>query len=183
MTFIVLTQALTLVYLRFWLGLRNCCITDSVLTKGDLYSTYPSLNFSLFKVLAWVAQLLYRGLYPNQGGGYEPNPSFLIYLYFNHSQGGGGLAMYYAEYLAVQPYHPTVSPQQAYLDNERQWLLIDAPGSKVALLNVYLSCVRANNDHIGWNTELLDLLIHEGRHLRSLGFTILALGIALIVFD
>ena len=84
--------------------------------------------------------------------------------------------MYYADHLSVQLYRPTVASDRSYLDNERQWLLVDATSAKIPLLSVYLSCIRANNDHIGWNTDLFDLLLHKGRHLRSLGFTIIALG-------
>ena len=49
-------------------------------------------------------------------------------------QGGGGLALYYDEQLKTHEYTPSIPTQFEYLKSERQWLLVESKGSKIAFL-------------------------------------------------
>ena len=92
-------------------------------------------------------------------------------------KGGGGLALYYKESLRAHTHRPPVSPDHAFVDNERQWLLIEAGRTKIAFLHLYMACVSfTNRDFIDWNSSIFSVLTSELQHLRGLGFTIICLG-------
>ena len=54
-------------------------------------------------------------------------------------QCGGGMTIYYKEKLCAHEHHPDVPDQYKYLNNERQWLLVDNHGQKIAFLRYFLS--------------------------------------------
>ena len=56
------------------------------------------------------------------------------------SKGGGGLCIFYRDGLSPHQWSPQVPENLKYIENERQWLLIDSGNRKCALLNCYLAC-------------------------------------------
>ena len=64
----------------------------------------------------------------------ETSSLVFIHLIISYIQGGGGLSLYYSESRQAHEHHPTVPAQFKYLEHERQWLLIEDGGSKIAFL-------------------------------------------------
>ena len=82
--------------------------------------------------------------------------------------------MYYKNTLISHEWKPVVPPEQEYVKNERQWLLL---GNKLAFLHVYLACHNFTNDSfLQWNIDLLELVSSEATILRRQGFCVLAMG-------
>ena len=48
------------------------------------------------------------------------------------------MTVYYKEGLQVHEHRPDVPDQYSYLDNERQWLLVNNAGQKIAFLRSVL---------------------------------------------
>ena len=61
-------------------------------------------------------------------------------------KGGGGLCIYYKDSLSPHPWLPKVQEDLKYVENERQWLLIDNGKERVALLHFYIACQSNRND-------------------------------------
>ena len=55
-------------------------------------------------------------------------------------KGGGGLAMFYKSSLVAHEHNPDVPAEYAYIEKERQWLLIADGDSGCAFLRVYIAC-------------------------------------------
>ena len=49
-------------------------------------------------------------------------------------QGGGGLSLYYRDELTTHEHRPLVPDNFKYIENERQWLLVDNENTKLAFL-------------------------------------------------
>ena len=82
--------------------------------------------------------------------------------------------MLYRENLSAHEWSPPVPNNQEYVKNERQWLILS---SKVAFLHVYIACQTSrNDDFMGWNEDLFNLVTHEAISLRRQGITCLAMG-------
>ena len=92
------------------------------------------------------------------------------------AKGGGGLSIYYSNTLNVQNYTPNVASMYEYLDKERQWILLKCGNINLAILNVYMCCVRNDLAHLDWNTDLYAMLYSKTIVLRNKGFKIVALG-------
>ena len=91
---------------------------------------------------------------------------------------GGGLLLLYKSGLDAHPWVPSVSPSQAYIANERQWLLIHGHGGrKLAVLSCYLACQRHDHDRfLKWNQDLYSLMSDECKILKSQHYQLFAIG-------
>ena len=90
---------------------------------------------------------------------------------------GGGLMMIYREELTAHQFTPQVAPEMAYVERERQWLLLTRGTQKIAFLHTYLACQNnSNEDYLRWNEDLFHLLTQESLLLKNQGFVILAAG-------
>ena len=93
------------------------------------------------------------------------------------NKGGGGLCMLYKNNLHATPWYPSVSPENKYLDRERQWLLIEGNRERLAFLHVYIACQNNSNDsYLKWNEDLFTMITEETLTLKAQGFSILAMG-------
>ena len=93
------------------------------------------------------------------------------------SKGGGGLCIFYREGLNPHQWSPHVPENLKYIENERQWLLIDSGDKKCALLHCYLACQTTRHDEFTqWNEDLLTLMTQEVVKLKENGFLILCMG-------
>ena len=64
-----------------------------------------------------------------------------------------------------------------YVENERQWFLIDNGKEKLAFLHCYLACQSTkNDDFLQWNEDLFQLMSMEIVKLREHGFVTLCMG-------
>ena len=85
--------------------------------------------------------------------------------------------MLYKNNLHATPWYPSVSPENKYLDRERQWLLIEGNRERLAFLHVYIACqINTSDSFLEWNENLFALLTEEALVLKAQGFSILALG-------
>ena len=85
--------------------------------------------------------------------------------------------MLYRSDLHVHRHFPSVPPESAYLEKERQWLLFGTGKKKVAFLHCYLACQSFKSDaFLQWNEDLFNLLGREAVSLKEQGFAILAMG-------
>ena len=92
-------------------------------------------------------------------------------------KGGGGLCILYRETLTPHHWTPQVPSNLKYVENERQWLLIDNGTEKIALLHCYIACQNnKNEDYLQWNESLFHLLSLELAKLREHGFMTLCMG-------
>ena len=48
------------------------------------------------------------------------------------------MSLYYKEELDAHEHRPAVAPNFKYLDNERQWLLVEHEGSRIGFLRYYI---------------------------------------------
>ena len=82
--------------------------------------------------------------------------------------------MLYKDNLSAHEWSPPVPSSQEYVKNERQWLILS---SKVAFLHVYIACQTSRNeDFMGWNEDLFNLVTQEAISLLRQGITCLAMG-------
>ena len=91
-------------------------------------------------------------------------------------KGGGGLAMFYRDSLIAHEHNPGVPAEYAYIEKERQWLLIADGDSRCAFLHVYIACQSSRSSFIQWNEDLFSLISCEAIDLRKKGFVVFALG-------
>ena len=64
-----------------------------------------------------------------------------------------------------------------YIQNERQWLLIERGEERVAFLHIYVACQSFRSDsYLQWNEDLFHLVTQETIKLRKEGFIVLSLG-------
>jgi hypothetical protein len=64
-----------------------------------------------------------------------------------------------------------------YIENERQWLLLDNGTEKCAFLHIYVACQSTRSDSfIQWNEDLFQLITQEAIKLRKQHFIVLAMG-------
>ena len=85
--------------------------------------------------------------------------------------------MFYRDDLTAHQFTPKVPPEIAYIEQERQWLLLSKGPQKIAFLHCYLACQNNNNEsYLKWNEDIYYLLIQECNLLKNQGFVILALG-------
>ena len=85
--------------------------------------------------------------------------------------------MLYKESLTAHEWNPIVPPNLTYIQNERQWLLLDSKHKKCAFLHVYIACDSGNNDScMKWNEDLFFLLSQESMKLKRQGFVIISMG-------
>ena len=91
---------------------------------------------------------------------------------------GGGLSIYYKKSLNAHPWKPEVIDTYKYVENERQWLLIEGEGGqKMAFLHCYIACQSyVSNDFLRWNRDLFQMMTIEALQLREEGYIILAMG-------
>ena len=75
----------------------------------------------------------YKVWHADRGGMDKVSPRQTTKSYFI-IQGGGGMSVYYLDHLQVHEHHPNTPAQYKYLDNERQWLLVQSAGQKIAFL-------------------------------------------------
>ena len=68
-------------------------------------------------------------------------------------------------------------PGSQFIQNERQWLLINCGVQKCAFLHVYIACgSQTDTSFLHWNDTLFRLLTHEALSLKRQGFTNVSLG-------
>ena len=92
-------------------------------------------------------------------------------------KGGGGLTMLYKKTLTAHQWSPPVTAPLKYIENERQWLLVEGSKERCAFLHVYIACQTTRNDnYMQWNEDLFYLISQEAIKLRREGFIVLALG-------
>ena len=93
-------------------------------------------------------------------------------------KGGGGLTILYRETLTAHQWTPTVTKELEYIQNERQWLLLNPQGDrKCAFLHCYIACqTNKSDDFLQWNEDLFSILTKEAITLRRQGFMVLAMG-------
>ena len=86
--------------------------------------------------------------------------------------------MLYRSTLNAHKYKPVVTDDYAYLNNERQWLLVNSGAKRCAFLHIYIACQssRNNNSFLTWNEDLFSLITQEALELKRQGFVILAMG-------
>ena len=90
-------------------------------------------------------------------------------------KGGGGLCILYKDTLTPHHWIPKVEDRLKYVENERQWLLVDNGSQKCAMLHCYVACQSVRNDNfIQWNEDLFELMTSE---LVRLG-TFLPIGLS-----
>ena len=94
------------------------------------------------------------------------------------SKNGGGLCILYKDCLVAHQWTPSVPPELQYVENERQWLILDCQdGSKCAFLHCYIACQSFTSDSfVQWNESLFHLITQEAIQLRRRGFMVLAMG-------
>ena len=92
-------------------------------------------------------------------------------------KGGGGLTMLYKKTLTAHQWSPPITAPLTYIENERQWLLVEGSKERCAFLHVYIACQTTRHDnYIQWNEDLFNLISQEAINLRRQGFIVLALG-------
>ena len=92
-------------------------------------------------------------------------------------KGGGGLCLLYRESLTPHLWKPPVADTFKYVENERQWFLIDNGVEKLALLHCYLACQSTkSDDFLKWNEDLFQLMTMEITKLGEQGFVTLCMG-------
>ena len=92
-------------------------------------------------------------------------------------KGGGGLMILYKEKLSAHRWTPIVPSKSKYIENERQWLLLENGTQRCAFLHVYIACQNSkSDDFLQWNEDLFHLLTLEATKLRHQGFIIFSLG-------
>ena len=82
----------------------------------------------------------------------------------------------YKKELSTHKWIPLVSEKYAYIEKERQWLLIKHGDKKCAFLHCYIACQGKDDSFIQWNEDLFALMQEEVITLRRLGFAVLAMG-------
>ena len=76
-------------------------------------------------------------------------------------KGGGGLTILYKDTLTAHKYTPAVPTNLEYIQNERQWLLVNHGKDRCAFLHVYIACQNYTSDSfLKWNEDLF-FLIHN----------------------
>ena len=92
-------------------------------------------------------------------------------------KGGGGMCILYKEALTPHHWGPKVEDRFKYVENERQWLLVDNGSERFAMLHCYVACQSArNDDYLQWNEDLFELMTNELIRLRKQGFIVLCMG-------
>ena len=87
------------------------------------------------------------------------------------------MAMLYRDTLSAHEWSRPVPQELVFVENERQWLIIDSPGEKCAFLNIYAACASFTNESfIQWNQDLFSLVTTEAILLRDMGYIVLAMG-------
>ena len=82
-------------------------------------------------------------------------------------KGGGGLTMLYRETLTAHQWTPPASENLKYIENERQWLLVEGTQERCAFLHVYIACqTTRNTNFLQWNEDLFHLISLEAIKLR-----------------
>ena len=85
--------------------------------------------------------------------------------------------MLYRDTLTAHEWSPPVPLKLQYIENERQWLLIDNTEERCAFLHVYIACQSTRSDSfLQWNEDLFFLVTQEAIRLRKQGFMVLAMG-------
>ena len=85
--------------------------------------------------------------------------------------------MLYKNSLTAHQYTPSVPDNLVYVQNERQWLLVNKGSDRLAFLHVYIACQNTkNNSFLQWNEDLFFLIKEESIKLKLQGFTILGMG-------
>ena len=85
--------------------------------------------------------------------------------------------MLYRESLSAHEWSPVVPTHLSYIQNERQWLLLNSGDKKCAFLHVYVACESHKNDSfLQWNEDLFFLITQEAIKLKRQGFTVMAMG-------
>ena len=83
----------------------------------------------------------------------------------------------YKEKLSAHRWTPIVPSKSKYIENERQWLLLENGTQRCAFLHVYIACQNSkSDDFLQWNEDLFHLLTLEATKLRHQGFIIFSLG-------
>ena len=131
---------------------------------------------SLFNKVLALSETFHRSDQPTQFDPIEGYKSWKTERGGN-DKGGGGLNMLYKESLTTHEWNPIVPPNLSYIQNERQWLLLDSKEKKCAFLHVYIACDSSNNDScMQWNEDLFFLLTQESMKLKRQGFIVISLG-------
>ena len=92
-------------------------------------------------------------------------------------KGGGGLNMLYRESLSAHEWNPVVPPNLHFVQNGRQWLLLNCGKQRCAFLHVYIACDTHKDDSfLHWNENLFYLVTQEALKLKRQGFTVMAMG-------
>ena len=92
-------------------------------------------------------------------------------------KGGGGLTILYKDTLTAHKYTPAVPTNLEYIQNERQWLLVNQGKDRCAFLHVYIACQSFTSDSfLKWNEDLFLLIKEEAIKLKQQGFLVLAMG-------
>ena len=74
------------------------------------------------------------------------------------------------ESLSAHEWSPTVPAHLAYIQNERQWLLLNSRKEKLAFLHVYIACESHRDDSfLQWNEDLFFLLTQEAIKMKRQG--------------
>ena len=85
--------------------------------------------------------------------------------------------MFYRSSLVAHEHQPDIPDEYAYIQKERQWLLIADGPSRCAFLHIYIACQNSKkNSFIQWNEDLFSLVTCEAIDLRRKGFVVFALG-------
>ena len=78
----------------------------------------------------------------------------------------------------AHPWKPDILDTYKYVENERQWLLMEGEGGKkLAFLHCYIACQSfTSDDFLRWNQDLFQMITLEALQLREEGYMILAMG-------
>jgi exonuclease III len=92
---------------------------------------------------------------------------------------GGGVLIYCkeSEGIVFRQHTPDISsPDCAFVDRERCWVIFETPGFKTAVCAVYMGCQYSDNRHTLWNTRIYSVIMQEQADLRKKGFRICHMG-------
>ena len=85
--------------------------------------------------------------------------------------------MLYRKSLSAHEWNPVVPTDHNFVQNERQWLLLNCGKQRCAFLHVYIACDTHKDDSfLHWNESLFYLVTQEALKLKRQGFTVIAMG-------
>lgn len=83
----------------------------------------------------------------------------------------------YRESLTSHEWNPDVPDNLAFVQHERQWLLLSCGKQRCGFLHVYVACESHKDDSfLQWNESLFFLVTQEALRLKRQGFTVIAMG-------